>query len=186
MGESIYKDAGLSLVLRLAEIYYQGMKDDDKVLDTLPIDAAQHESTCREIARLVQVGSTDEATAYLRNLINPEIDDSIPSHLATLPGYRERAAGNKAVDEELENELLQQALRHAEDLAKAKALHYFQELLGNPTVRFLKQVMSAASDEVLEAVPYIGCGNLSAVRAWAETEGLEQKAADGEGAQEEE
>lgn len=134
---------------------------------------------------MVTNGSIEQAVQFVRQrrAESPSGNKgvvNIPSHLVALDGYRQEAADRKVVlSEDLANDEVARLSAENDDLktALSKAMIDLATLKEAPLQRLetvsvddLKKVVLAASDEVLIELPYVGEGNLSAVRAWAETD----------------
>lgn len=182
MSSISHHDSNRELVIKLADIHNR-QSDPEGILKQVKLQDPDY--VCRECARLVLSGSIEVAVELVRNRRILEGGApgriSVPSHLVAQDGYREVAEENKAIyDEDVAADLLGKLRSENEDLKRAlsQALVDVAELKeaapaapATPlTVAGFKALLRDTADDVIQAMPYIGEGNLSAVRAWAETD----------------
>ena len=178
-----HRDSNRELVMELAQIHYK-QSDPNGLLKRVPLDDPDY--VCKECARLIGSGSIEQAVELVRERRanagggGKGVVD-LPSHLVALDGYRQEAEARKTVFEDVdeaagelkqlrsENNDLKSSLSKAMvDLAVLK--EQLPQLPEQITVADLKAILRETPDEVINAMPYIGEGNISAVRAWAETD----------------
>lgn len=181
MGDISHRDSNRELVMELAQIHYKQC-DPDGLLKRVSLQDPDY--VCKECARLIGSGSIEQAVELVRerraNAGGNKGVVNLPSHLVALDGYRQEAEAWKTVFEDAgdavdqtrqlrtENDDLKAALSKAlVDLAALK--EQLPQLPEQITVADLKGILRETPDEVINAMPYIGEGNISAVRAWAET-----------------